>query len=504
MDRRSNAKTTDSSSGEQLKKALGVIIQSYKGIPPEQLYREAICCFDALTELSYKNEAAGDFASSNGIHPKYLADGANFILSKMHFNPENDYYIALGLSQNASQDEIRERWKKLMLLYHPDRQIGNEDWFIERAKKINEAYNTLKDNYKRMDYTRNLRKQMLYAKSIPPSHVRTRPLHQKHSWKHTIFSALSALNKYLPSITVSLIIFFTLIFIGFIYFQNPSPNLESELFLEKQQALRKTDLFSEKKQELSVPPNIEPESKKDNVSNAKEQKIALPDVAIIDKRLKQKANEPKEQTTKKPDVQKDVKQPSSLSSLLSSNTAAYFANKDEVKIIAPVQSEAGQKQAMPNTASSPSEHRTEEQHYQPVINKNQQEAKTMTASTFYTNEPTKEDVDTFLQRYIKAYENNDLETFMSFFSKSAVENNRLDYTAIQNSYKNTFSEKINSYSLQDIVIRIDGLNVFVSGTYNINRYLSAKDRWVRYNGKVYWKLTKENNSLKIIGLDYDN
>ena len=58
-----------------------------------------------------------------------------------------DYYSILGVPKNASEQEIRKAYKKKSMQHHPDRG-GNEETF----KKVNEAYQTLKDPAKRQQY----------------------------------------------------------------------------------------------------------------------------------------------------------------------------------------------------------------------------------------------------------------------------------------------------------------------------------------------------------------
>jgi curved DNA-binding protein len=62
-----------------------------------------------------------------------------------------DYYSILGVSRNASADEIRSAYRKLALKYHPDRNPGNKQ-AEERFKEINEAYQVLSDSQKRARY----------------------------------------------------------------------------------------------------------------------------------------------------------------------------------------------------------------------------------------------------------------------------------------------------------------------------------------------------------------
>tara|TARA_B100000900_G_scaffold393920_1_gene390871 strand:- start:3393 stop:4229 length:837 start_codon:yes stop_codon:yes gene_type:complete len=59
-----------------------------------------------------------------------------------------DYYETLGVSKNASQDELKKAYKKQSMQHHPDRTGGDEAKF----KQINEAYSTLKDPQKRQEY----------------------------------------------------------------------------------------------------------------------------------------------------------------------------------------------------------------------------------------------------------------------------------------------------------------------------------------------------------------
>ena len=59
-----------------------------------------------------------------------------------------DYYEILGVSRNASDDEIKKAYRKLAHKYHPDKQGGDATKF----KEINEAYQTLSDKTKRQQY----------------------------------------------------------------------------------------------------------------------------------------------------------------------------------------------------------------------------------------------------------------------------------------------------------------------------------------------------------------
>ena len=66
-----------------------------------------------------------------------------------------NYYNLLGISQNATDEEIKIAFRKLVHQYHPDKNNGDDKKF----KEINNAYQILSDKYKRKDYDSSLEKE---------------------------------------------------------------------------------------------------------------------------------------------------------------------------------------------------------------------------------------------------------------------------------------------------------------------------------------------------------
>ncbi len=62
-----------------------------------------------------------------------------------------DYYKVLGVSKDASQDEIKRAFRNLAKQYHPDRN-PNDSEAETKFKEINEAYEVLSDTTKRSNY----------------------------------------------------------------------------------------------------------------------------------------------------------------------------------------------------------------------------------------------------------------------------------------------------------------------------------------------------------------
>ena len=62
-----------------------------------------------------------------------------------------DYYKTLGVERGASAEELKRAYRKLAMKFHPDRNQGDKT-SEEKFKKINEAYEVLKDPQKRSRY----------------------------------------------------------------------------------------------------------------------------------------------------------------------------------------------------------------------------------------------------------------------------------------------------------------------------------------------------------------
>ena len=61
-----------------------------------------------------------------------------------------DYYQILGVSKNASAEEIKRAYRKLAHQFHPDKNSSHADG--ARFKEINEAYQVLSNPQKRAQY----------------------------------------------------------------------------------------------------------------------------------------------------------------------------------------------------------------------------------------------------------------------------------------------------------------------------------------------------------------
>ena len=64
---------------------------------------------------------------------------------------KRDFYEVLGVSKDASADDIKKAYRKLARKYHPDLNKDNPE-AAEKFKECSEAYSVLSDDQKRAQY----------------------------------------------------------------------------------------------------------------------------------------------------------------------------------------------------------------------------------------------------------------------------------------------------------------------------------------------------------------
>lgn len=67
---------------------------------------------------------------------------------------DKDLYKVLNLPRNASQNEIKKRYREYTKLYHPDKNQQNKKEATDKFAEVAEAYEILSDEKKRRKYDR--------------------------------------------------------------------------------------------------------------------------------------------------------------------------------------------------------------------------------------------------------------------------------------------------------------------------------------------------------------
>jgi ketosteroid isomerase-like protein len=85
-----------------------------------------------------------------------LQRAAEFYIRHNFFHGDANHYEVLGLPQDASTKEVRENFRLLMRLIHPDRQHGDSVWPESYAMRVSRAHSVLKRSETRTNYDREL------------------------------------------------------------------------------------------------------------------------------------------------------------------------------------------------------------------------------------------------------------------------------------------------------------------------------------------------------------
>ena len=62
-----------------------------------------------------------------------------------------DYYKILEVPENADISEIKKKYRKMAMKYHPDRNAGDEK-AVKKFREITEAYEVLSNDKRRKEY----------------------------------------------------------------------------------------------------------------------------------------------------------------------------------------------------------------------------------------------------------------------------------------------------------------------------------------------------------------
>lgn len=118
------------------------LLCSYERYTPEELYPKALKCYEILLDILEDARTAGDVAAVLSRPPASVQNSARSVIDLLLFNAKADPSVSLGLARDAGKNETKRRWKRLMVLYHPDR-YPDDHAYEDRAKQINEAYEKL-------------------------------------------------------------------------------------------------------------------------------------------------------------------------------------------------------------------------------------------------------------------------------------------------------------------------------------------------------------------------
>jgi DnaJ-domain-containing protein 1 len=95
---------------------------------------------DLLESMAAGSGSLERCAASLGVTPEELRAAGRFFIHQVWLVEGADPYRTLGLAPGASLEQVRDHYRKLIRLHHPDRAGALGEWDTAYAARINRAY----------------------------------------------------------------------------------------------------------------------------------------------------------------------------------------------------------------------------------------------------------------------------------------------------------------------------------------------------------------------------
>jgi len=423
-----------------------------------------------------------------------------------------DYYKILGVKKKATEEEIRARWAELVRKYHPD-HVGMENSNDQWIKEINEAYDILKHSSTRVVYDLKMayewrKKRKIYIKRLAPLGLFIIPL---------IFSIVYFKRPQMTSISKAII-------------PNQTNQINQIDKIDGIDQRDRIDQIDKKNQinQISSPPKSEASVKIEKAVPKEVIKTSSTEVTkVIPKEMDKivtKIEPPLVLSSSSRGEPKPDEMPSPKIILKSELPVEVEMVSDKERSKLMVQ-EIGKREETKQTeretkpVSVPPPHQKEQITQKEVIASKPIEQKDpvpvpapgppMKVET-QTREikplpliAKEEEVRQFFINYIDRYIHKNIESFISFFSSRAIQNQKDNFEGIRKIYKNFFNQsKELHYHFRDMKIEISQEGIEVRAEYVINQILKREGERKVWYGQIRWTLGRENGVLKILSLDY--
>ena len=373
-----------------------------------------------------------------------------------------DFYKILGVKEDASEEEIRERWVELTKLYHPDR--GEDIASDEKIREINEAYQVLKHSSTRVEYD------------------------LKKAFNHKDRRRKGTVDFKRWGVPASILII--LIIVGVIYIKNFETNQTDQIApknpvnsIDPTNSINPTNLTIQTDKPSwrpivgSLPKPIDVPTKQSQVATATHavrvkprQPSQGPPRMSTEATIQRDSTKIIDSTTQRPD---DVKAP--ITKLLNDQMTSSPTNSTN-----------------PINAMDPTDPINP---IHPKIELAQFKPPSLLA--------TEDEVKKFFNNYVNYYNRKDAKGILSLFSSKAIQNQKDGLEEIRKIYAEFLSEDQEiRYFLHDMKIEIYQNAVEVKVRYEIEQIVKETGEKEVWRGPIRWVLIKEDGKLKILSMDY--
>jgi hypothetical protein len=403
-----------------------------------------------------------------------------------------DYYKILKVKETATEEEIREKWIKLMRKLHPDLRVAEatED---KRIKEINEAYQVLKFSSTRAQY--DLKRAY------------DRKKRRAYSWR--------------LSFPIGILIVFLII--GTVIFRssiNPKNVKVGMNVINVPNVLKEPN-------GLNVPNGP-------NVLNSPSVNASTHNHIVASKHSRTASTQPRIDSSTPPplsprnaspalndqnslNVPNDLNEPSGPT--VPNDLTVTASTQPRVDASTPPPLSPPNPSPVPNDKNEPnvpndltinlSTHsRVVASPSQAIAVSTPQPIAASSSQLVAASSPqppiaTQQEVEQFLANYTKRYTQKDLDDFLSLFSSKAIQNHRDGLKQIRTIYKTFFNQSEGiQYDMEGIKMEIYQNGVEIKARYKVVQLLKRSGEKIIWKGDIRWRLVKEDGALKILFLDY--
>ena len=139
-----------SARSENVNSALSKALMEYYAVPGRfsLMLRQPLVAFEQFDKIILW--AQGKIQEGGVDHREQLQKASIFFVQRVCFRGENTHYDVLGLERECSAEALRQRYRALIGLTHPDRNISGLP--LNAAVRINKAYDILSNEQERIEY----------------------------------------------------------------------------------------------------------------------------------------------------------------------------------------------------------------------------------------------------------------------------------------------------------------------------------------------------------------
>lgn len=419
-----------------------------------------------------------------------LKAAALFFIEQVLFRRDASHYQVLGLTPDATLEQVKEHHRLLMRVFHPDRENRADDWKDAFATRINLAYTTLRDADERRRYNASLQQSRPPGVALPAR--RTAVHHHAPTRSRAGVSWLPPfVLRHLPQWVLAGSALVAAGVVGLVYLGNPQPTAMTPMLTASlsesepaETGVGESIPVAESAAMENPPPPAEPEGQA-RLSASLES--APPKVAPVlspiaaEKRVTMAAAEP-------PPLRVEPLPPRPEESPAAPPTEPAAAAPSPPAVVVPLKIAASLEPARPVAALPPA-----------AATRDPEPAPRPAA---VADRPAQTDADATLARFMACYERGDTQALMALFDEVAI-GPAGGKPQIRREHESLF----NSTSLRHLAIdrmtwKREGDWVRGEGRYHATQ-MRKGEQWLRTEtGTIRIELQQRSGRALIMGLDY--